>query len=53
MFFAEDRIKAVREMICARMTGRTDLWIPDDFGTYVTADTPEDYKTLLGMYEKR
>ena len=31
------------EMICARMTGRTDLWIPDDFGTYVTADTPEDY----------
>ena len=30
-------------MICARMTGRTDLWIPDDFGTYVTADTPEDY----------
>ena len=26
-----------------RMTGRTDLWIPDDFGTYVTADTPEDY----------
>ena len=33
----------VGEMICARMTGRTDLWIPDDFGTYVTADTPEDY----------
>ena len=31
------------EMICARMTGRTDLWIPDDFGTHVTADTPEDY----------
>ena len=31
------------EMICARMTGQTDLWIPDDFGTYVTADTPEDY----------
>ena len=31
------------EMICARMTGRSDLWIPDDFGTYVTADTPEDY----------
>ena len=31
------------EMICARMTGRTDLWIPDDFGTYVTADTPEAY----------
>ena len=31
------------EMICARMTGWTDLWIPDDFGTYVTADTPEDY----------
>ena len=27
------------------MTGRTDLWIPDDFGTYVTADTPEDYFT--------
>ena len=33
----------VGEMICARMTGRIDLWIPDDFGTYVTADTPEDY----------
>ena len=33
----------VGDMICARMTGRTDLWIPDDFGTYVTADTPEDY----------
>ena len=33
----------VGEMISARMTGRTDLWIPDDFGTYVTADTPEDY----------
>ena len=33
----------IGEMICARMTGRTDLWIPDDFGTYVTADTPEDY----------
>ena len=33
----------VGEMICARMIGRTDLWIPDDFGTYVTADTPEDY----------
>lgn len=33
----------VGEMICARMTGRTALWIPDDFGTYVTADTPEDY----------
>ena len=35
----------VGEMMCARMTGRTDLWIPDDFGTYVTADTPEDYFT--------
>ena len=33
----------VGEMLCARMTGRTDLWIPDDFGTYVTANTPEDY----------
>lgn len=33
----------VGEMICARMTGRNDIWIPDDFGTYVTADTPEDY----------
>ena len=33
----------IGEMICARMTGRSDLWIPDDFGTYVTADTPEDY----------
>lgn len=33
----------VGEMLCARMTGRADLWIPDDFGTYVTADTPEDY----------
>ena len=33
----------VGEMMCARMTGRTDLWLPDDFGTYVTADTPEDY----------
>lgn len=33
------------EMMCARMVGRTDLWIPDDFGTYVTADTPEDYFT--------
>ena len=35
----------VGEMMCARMTGRMDLWIPDDFGTYVTADTPEDYFT--------
>ena len=35
----------VGEMICARMTGRTDLWLPDDFGTYVTADTPEEYFT--------
>ncbi len=35
----------VGEMMCARMTGRTDLWIPDDFGTYVTADTPEEYFT--------
>ena len=33
----------VGEMICARMTGRTDFWIPDDVGTYVTADTPEAY----------
>ena len=31
--------------MCARMTGRTDLWLPDDFGTYVTADTPEEYFT--------
>ena len=35
----------VGEMMCARMTGRTDLWLPDDFGTYVTADTPEEYFT--------
>ena len=35
----------VGEMICARMTGRSDLWIPEDFGTFVTADTPADYFT--------
>ena len=37
----------VGEMMCARMTGRTDLWLPDDFGTYVTADTPEEYFTAV------
>lgn len=32
-------------MMCARIAGRTDLWMPDDFGTYVTADTPASYFT--------
>ena len=35
----------VGEMMCARIAGRTDLWMPDDFGTYVTADTPANYFT--------
>ena len=35
----------VGEMMCARIAGRTDLWMPDDFGTYVTADTPASYFT--------
>ena len=35
----------VGEMMCARMAGRTDLWMPADFGTYVTADTPVRYFT--------
>lgn len=29
----------VGEMMAARMAGRTDLWIPEDFGAYVTAET--------------
>ena len=35
----------VGEMMCARIAGRTDLWMPDDFGTYVTAETPASYFT--------
>ena len=35
----------VGEMMCARITGRSDLWMPDDFGTYVTAETPAGYFT--------
>ena len=35
----------VGEMMCARIAGRTDLWMPDDFGTYVTTDTPASYFT--------
>ena len=35
----------VGEMMCARIAGRTDLWMPDDFGTYVTTDTPAGYFT--------
>lgn len=35
----------VGEMMCARIAGWTDLWMPDDFGTYVTADTPASYFT--------
>ena len=35
----------VGEMMCARIAGRTDLWMPDDFGTYVTAETPAGYFT--------
>ena len=35
----------VGEMMCAKIAGRTDLWMPDDFGTYVTAETPAGYFT--------
>ena len=35
----------IGEMMCARIAGRTDLWMPDDFGTYVTTDTPASYFT--------
>ena len=35
----------VGEMMCAKIAGRTDLWMPDDFGTYVTTDTPAGYFT--------
>ena len=34
--------------------GETMIEIPvNDPGSLRDADTPEDYKTLLGMYEKR
>ena len=35
----------VGEMMCAKIAGRSDLWMPDDFGTYVTTDTPASYFT--------
>ena len=34
---------AVGSMIAARITGDDSVYIPDDFGTYVTADTPSSY----------
>ena len=34
---------AVGSMIAARIAGDASVYIPDDFGTYVTADTPSSY----------
>ena len=34
---------AVGSMIAARIAGNDSVYIPDDFGTYVTADTPSSY----------
>ena len=34
---------AVGSMIAARIAGDNSVYIPDDFGTYVTADTPSSY----------
>lgn len=34
---------AVGSMIAARIAGDNSIYIPDDFGTYVTADTPSSY----------
>ena len=34
---------AVGRMIAARIAGDDSVYIPDDFGTYVTADTPSSY----------
>ena len=34
---------AVGSMIAARIAGDDSVYIPDDFGTYVTADTPNSY----------
>ena len=34
---------AVGGMIAARIAGDDSVYIPDDFGTYVTADTPSSY----------
>ena len=34
---------AVGSMIAARIAGDDSIYIPDDFGTYVTADTPSSY----------
>ena len=34
---------AVGSMIAARIAGDDSVYIPDDFGTYVTADTPSSY----------
>lgn len=36
---------AVGSMIAARIAGNDSVYIPDDFGTYVTADTPASYFT--------
>ena len=36
---------AVGSMIAARIAGDDSVYIPDDFGTYVTADTPASYFT--------
>ena len=34
---------AVGNMIAARIAGDDSIYIPDDFGTFVTADTPDSY----------
>lgn len=34
---------AIGSMIAARIAGDDSVYIPDDFGTYVTADTPSSY----------
>lgn len=38
---------AVGSMIAARITGDDSVYIPDDFGTYVTADTPSSYFSVV------
>lgn len=39
---------SVGEMALARMFGNTDVYIPDDFGAYVTADTVDE---LMNTYQ--
>ena len=35
----------VGDMIAARIGGDASVWMPEDFGTYVTAETPSSYFT--------